>query len=85
MLLYFHCFTWHRETRVTFLISGMWQMQGRAFSVAGRCVPTHMTHAHIPVLAPHSLEPDDRALLTADCYEPWLGAYTQTQSTPPWA
>lgn len=85
MVLYFHCLTWHRGTRVTFLISGKWQMQGRVFSVAGRCLPTPMTRAHIPVLAPHSLELDDRALLTADCYEPWLGADTPTQSTPSWA
>lgn len=68
MVLCFHCLTWHGGTRVTFLISGMWQMQGRAFSVAGRCVPIPMTRAHIPGLAPHSLEPSDRALLTADCY-----------------
>lgn len=26
-------------------------------------MPTPMTHAHIPVLAPHSLEPDDRVCL----------------------
>lgn len=44
-----------------------------------------MAHAHIPVLAPHSLEPADRALLPADCYQPWLGADTQTLSMPSWA
>lgn len=66
-VLYFRCLTWHQGTGVTFLISGMGQAQGRVFSVAGRWVPTPMTHAHIPELAPQSLEPDDRVylLLTA--------------------
>lgn len=47
-------------------------------------MPTPMAHAHIPVLAPHSLEPDGRVLLPADCYCPWLGL-TPKPSTPSWA
>lgn len=47
-------------------------------------MPTPVAHAHIPVLAPHSLEPDDRVLLPANCLS-LAGADTQTLSTPSWA
>lgn len=44
-VLYFHCLTWRRGTRVMFLISWMWRMQGRvegvvdAAAAADRCPP----------------------------------------------